>query len=349
MNRKNVYWSLLTILVLIIFISGCTPLIEKKNNVSQADQKIISGLKSRLNSNVINYDASYKRDHEVHHWGGHSGSTDYTEESNISIEVSNGQVTDYTIRHTQDSSYPDLKKDYYRYYDLSQNKLCQEEVVSESECEPITLNQPNLGGVLNGCKMSFSPNGRGECVCEGNSHPIEELPGFACSEDKNTDNMESEYGHAIYYPETKKSFCYYETRDKASEELWAFECNQENIELKPLVRNNLKPLTEVRCYQYVDYCYCKFDPVKTLVCSDDKPNNFDADTKRKIIDYLKDVTISSISEEDNEKGHCYSFSYDELDHNFCFDADGLITLAQWGRDLRPEGSTSVDINKIEKI
>jgi len=359
MNQKNMLFIILGIVILIIFISGCTKLVEEKPIeptptikepiVSEADQKIVSSLMDKLNSIVNNYESSFSIEHEVHSWAGHSGSTDYTAKSEITIEVSNGEVIDYTIQHTKEG-WPVEKEDYYKYYDKSQNKLCQEEIVSESSCNAISLNPPKLGGTLTGCKISLYPDGRGKCECNGDLKPIEDLPGFACSEDKNTDNMEIRYGHAIYYPETKQGFCYYETKDLSSEQLWAFECDQENIELKPLVTNNLEPLKNIKCYRYgYSSCTCNFDPVKTLVCSEDKPLNFDSETKSNILSYLENIEITSISEEDNQYGHCYTFSHDELDHTFCFNEQDIITFAKWGRDIREERSTSVDINKIEMI
>ncbi len=321
----------------------------RKPVVSEADQRIMVSLMDQLNSVVRNYEASYTKKHEVDSWAGHSGATHYTEESEISIDVSDGQITDYTMRHTREG-WPVEKEDYFKYYDKSQYKLCQEEIISESSCNAISLNPPKLGGTLIGCKISLYPDGRGKCECNGDLQPIEDLPGFACSEEKNTDNMELKFGHSIYYPETEKGFCYYEAKDKASEQFWAFECDQENIELKPLVSNNLEPLSNVKCYRYGhSSCTCTFNPVKTLVCSEDKPPNFDSDIKQEIIDYLKDVTISLISEEDKEYGHCYTFSYDELEHTFCFNEQKMITFAQWGKDIKRERSTSVDINKIEMI
>lgn len=359
MNQKNTFVIILGVIILIIFISGCTKLVEekpieptptvKKPVVSEANQTIIGALKTKLNSSINTYNASYSEEHEVHSYAGHSGATDYTEKSNITIKVTNGQVTNYTIKHTKEG-WPVEKEDYYKYYDKSKNKLCQEKIISESSCNTISLNPPELGKTLTGCKISLYPDGKGKCKCNGELKPIEDLSGFACSEDKNTENMTIRYGHAIYHPETKQGFCYYETNDPSSKQLWAFECNQENFELKPLVTNNLEPLKNITCYQYGhSSCICNFDPIKTLVCSKDKPLNFDSETKSNILNYLGNIKITSISEEDNQYGHCYNFSHDKLEHTFCFNEQNSITFAKWGKDIRRERSTSVNINKIEMI
>jgi len=359
MDRKNVLFIMLGMIILVIFISGCIKLIEEKlteptsvlkeSVVSKVNQKIITGLMDQLKSVVNNYEASYKKEQEVHSWADHSGAIDYIATSNISIKVSKGQVVEYTVKHIREGR-PVKKEDYYKYYDKSQDRLCKEEIVSKSGCNPVPLDPPKLGGTLTGCRLSLHPDGKGKCICDGELKPIEDYLGFACSEEKNTENMEIRYGHAIYYPETKKGFCYYEAKDKVTGELWAFECDQEDIELKPLVTNNLEPLSNVKCYRYGhNSCTCTFTPVKTLVCSKDKPSNFDADVKQEIIDYLKDVTISSISEEDNEYGHCYVFFYNQLEHIFCFNEEGLITFAQWGSNIRKARSASVNINRIENI
>lgn len=352
----NILFVMFGVIIFVIFISGCAKvpdksLAERTSNseqptVSGADQRIIISLMNRLNSVVNNYEASYKKVHEVSScaWGS-PGATSYEEESYISIEVSDGQITNYTLRYTKEGVRVE-KEDYFMYYDKSQNKLCKEQIVSESNCTLITLIPPKLGGILTGCKYDdFKP---------------EDLP--TCSEEKNTSNMILKDGYAIYYPETKKGFCYYEAMDNTTKEWWVFECDQKNIKLEPIITNNLEPLSNIKCEQhaqkytfkytrYVETCTCTFDPVKTLVCSEDEPNNnVDSDVKQEIIDYLKYVTISSISEQDNEYGHCYSFIYGKLRQIFCFNEQNLITFAQWGKNITdsPEGEF-VNINKIEMI
>ena len=106
MNWRNVFFVLVGIIILVIFISGCTQLVKEKitkntvSVVSQADQKIISDLMSKLKLNVPNYEASYKKSHEVDFWAGHSGATDYSEQYLIYINVIESQIDNYSMRYS---------------------------------------------------------------------------------------------------------------------------------------------------------------------------------------------------------------------------------------------------------
>jgi len=339
---------IILMIFLVIFVVLSIKLIWEERSFSQ-EEKAINSLKAKLSSVVNNYNASYFKEHEVHFWAGHSGATDYTSKSKISIKVSNGQVIEYSIKYSREG-WPVKSEDYYEYYDKSQNRLCREKIVSKSGCDPIPLNPPKLGGILRGCRLSLYPDGKGKCICDGELKPIEDYLGFACSEEKNTENMEIRYGHAIYYPETKRGFCYYEVRDLNSGQLWAFECDQENIELKPSITNNLEPLSNIKCYRYgYTSCVCTFNPVKILTCYEGEPSNFDFEVKSRILHYLEQVAITSISEENNTYGKCYTFFYDNLKHIFCFNEQNLITLAQWGKNITKENSRRVNIYKVKMI
>ena len=84
MYLKNFPFLLAGIIFLVIFISGCS---IKEPIIPQADQEMISNLMHKLNSNVLNYQGSYRKEHEFSSWAGHSGATDYDEESVIHITV----------------------------------------------------------------------------------------------------------------------------------------------------------------------------------------------------------------------------------------------------------------------
>lgn len=349
MNQKNLFIIFGTI-ILVIFISGYTQLVR---------EKIISNLMDQLNSDVINYSASYKKSHEIHYWGGQrSGATDYIDNSTIDITLQNNEVVNYSFRREfKGHPYGNLElqeRNYYEYYDKSKTGLCREISIEKSECEFSQFSPPKLGGKLQGCKVTRNlVTGRligyEECKCGEHAIPIEVIPGFACSEEVNTENMGpvSKNGYAFYYPETKEGFCYYTAKDLNTSEYWAFECTSD-IVLISTSKYNISNLEGAICKGYGDYCDCTFNPPKkSITCSKEIPDSFDAEIKKDLIEYLNEVGIKSITEEDNENGHCYSFFYNKLNHYFCFNEQNLITFAQWGIG-REGSSTGVDVNKIEK-
>lgn len=350
--------------VLVVLVSGCTQLTEKESVEtipekeepisSQADQILISDLMDRLDNKVMDYEGSYKRERDFHSGSRHSGTTCYTEESNITIEVDNGKILNYTRVYAVEGWTPRKKAD-FSYYDRSQDRFCHEQIVRKSEYDRISSSLPKLGGTLIGCKFGkgkIRNTKIGSCVCEyGDVVSIEYLLGFPCTEEKNTENMKLISRHVVYYPERGKGFCYYAAKDNATGEFWAFECNQEDVELKPLV-NNLENLSNVKCYitGVNNQCTCEFDPVNALFCSGYKPDDSDAGIKQKIIKHLTNATISSISEEDKEHGHCYNFSYHAVEHSICFNEKNLITFAQWREKRSGEsGHYRYDTNKFVKI
>lgn len=366
----NFYMKKLFILfcaiILVIFISGCTKLVEEKPIelipttvkepiVSEADQNIIASLKSGLNSIVNDYEASYNKVHEVHSSAAYSaGATDYTEKSIISIKVSYGQVIDYSIRHTKDG-WPFEQEDYYQVYDFSKKELCQQDVVGSSSCAysetPIA---PKMSGSVTGCKVK-SYGGKHVCLCNGEEKSIsinENIqPELPCSDSIQTSGLElwDEF-NIIYYPSTDQSLCYFVT--KSEDPRYAFECQNKNIKLLMSQIETDEELKNTVCrYSKYNYlCSCSFDNIKIqAVCEKETPLNFDSETKSNILSYLENIEITSISEEDNQYGHCYTFSHDELEHTFCFNEKDIITFAQWGGDISNERGTSVNINKIEMI
>lgn len=351
-------------IALVIF--GCLQLVKKNSQektpemkepvISQADQEIIYNLMSRLNSNVINYEASYKRGHEYHYWGGHSGATDNIEETIISIKVINGQIINCTIRFNNSNPYFPVEYTYYN----SETKLCERVIENDySSCRlsetPIA---PKMGGYVEGCKVN-SDGGRHLCICNGNEKSIsinENIePKMPCKEPIMTAGFElwDEF-NIIYYPETNQSLCYFVT--KSEDNRFAFECQNKNIKLIPvLTYGQLKNLKNTVC-RYAKYnhlCGCTFNFTINEICDENIPVNFDATAKSDILNYLRNIKITEkiteITEKDYEIGHCYSFLYNGLEHSFCFDEQNLITFAKWGKDSGQEGTINVDFEKIEKI
>lgn len=358
MNQKNILFIVLGIIILVIFISGYTKLVEKKLIepapvvkelvVSEADQKIVASLKNKFNSITNNYEVLYKKEHEVRSWSGGSGATDYIEKSKISIKVANGQVINYTIKYENGGT------NYYKVYDFSKQELCQQDVFTSSPCiyteTPIA---PDMSGSVMGCKVK-SYGGKYVCICNGEEKSIsisENIqPELPCTEAIQTSGLElwDEF-NIIYYPLTYQSLCYFVTKSK--DPRYAFECQNKNIKLIPQIETDQELKNTICRYSKYNYgCSCSFDPINISAgCQKETPSNFDSETKTNILSYLESIEIISISEEDNQYGHCYSFSYDELEHSFCFNEQDLLTFAQWGRDIHEEKSTSVDINKIEMI
>ncbi len=86
-------------------------------------------------------------------------------------------------------------------------------------------------------------------------------------------------------------------------------------------------------------------------CQKEIPSNFDFDMKETITKYLEGngVEVLSMSEKENEFGHCYIFFYMNLEHIFCFNEQKIITFAQWGRNITTKDTISIDINRFEII
>jgi|GEM_PF-3534796 len=329
----------------IILISGCVQ--------ERVNQEILSGLMEKLNSDSLNYVGSYEKKHEVYLWGGHSGATDYVEESNYSIEVENGQITNYTIRHVKGGR---SAQNYYKYYDKSSGESCQKDIVSSSKCvfseEPIP---PQMGDILEGCEVK-SYGGKHVCLCGEDEISIsisENIdPEMPCTESINTEGFElwDEF-NIIYYPENNQSLCYFVTKSK--EPRFAFECLNEHIELIPTINNTDEGLGNIICRysKYNHLCDCTFDPVETFSkCLEEVPENLDSETKKEIISYLDDINLNLLTKEDNTQyGTCYYVLDKNLKQTFCFDQENLIMFAQWGSNESTSRSTNININTIEKI
>jgi hypothetical protein len=371
-NRKNTYFVSIAIFALIVLIAGCAQPTEKKPAetppqitathektetgpaVSQADQKIVSDLMLQLNSDVANYAASYKKSREEIYWGGHSGATNKAYNSTISITIKNNEILNYSFRQEAEggpfSSFERQEENYYQYYNVSKKVLCTQKFIQYTECEaderPIP---PALGGKLTGCKATIYPDGYGKCICNGETIPIESSSGLPCSEKVNTENVTFKWidSSAIYYPENRTGICYFYGENLKTGEFWAFECENKPI-LMP-TGYNLTDFKGIKCQGPAMGACCEIIPQKELLsCSQENPINFDTEAKKEIIGYLQTVNITGISEEDNHNGHCYSFSYSNLNQTFCFDDQKLISFAQWGTNIKEAGLTNVDINRIEK-
>ncbi len=346
-------------LVIIVLVSGCINFINREDNesvvndsVSESTLESIRNLLSYLNYSVNNYNASYYIERNFSSWSGNPGSMDYKVKSKVFVLISNGSVINYTMKYCK-KGWPIEDEIYYVYYDRNKNKICKENLITRSECEPVQLIPPKMGRILNGCRVSFSPDGRDACECNGTLEPIDELLGFACSEKKNTYNMKLENGVLMYYPEKKEGFCYFIATDRDTGEFWAFECEQNDMELKPLVTNNVTPMTNVKCYDYTNFytnfCDCFFDPVWVLNCSNGTPMDFNTKIKHDIKEYLNNIRVASIVEKDDKNGHCFTFFFNNLEHIFCFDKRKIITFAQWGSNIREMRRTRIDINRIKLI
>lgn len=195
MTQKNILLIILSIIFLILFISGCIKLIEKKSieqtltikesNISKANQKIVTSLKNKLNSVVNNYEISYKKEHEVHSWAGHSGSTDYTEKSEIFIKVNDSQVTNYTIKYIKEG-FPVKEEDFYKIYNFTNKELCQKDFVSNSNCEKKI--PPNIDSQIKSNILSYLENINIVSIIEENN----------------------QYGHcySFFHDRLKHTFCF---------------------------------------------------------------------------------------------------------------------------------------------
>ena len=338
---------------------GCVQPAKENSQPNQKNQEAISELITRINSSAPNYDISYKKTQDIMYYSPYSaGGADEIITSGVSLGVRDGAVANYTMGYSASwGGYG--SENYSEYYNASQNETCTEQIVSGSDCNVIPISQ-TLGGNLTGCKDDLSPDGYGKCICNNFSMPISDLPGFACSENINTDNMTERYIWAFYYPEANKSFCYIEAKDNA-DQLWAIECNQ-NIILAPLITNNTEPLTDVKCFEDVGnqpgeptgFCSCTFYPVNTLSCTSGTPANDYQSEKQNMTEYLQYISdndsqdMSTVSEENNGYGHCYLFFYSNLMNTFCFDEQNLVTFAQWGSNVSGTGFANIDINTIER-
>ncbi len=120
---KNLF--IIPLLILVTFILGCTQLVQEENKPIPLNQEVLSEFISSLNTKVLDYSTTYMRENEVHLWGGHSGATDYTEESEVSIEVKNGIITNYTKQYLK-VGWPVKTEDYFESLDES-NQLCRNE------------------------------------------------------------------------------------------------------------------------------------------------------------------------------------------------------------------------------
>jgi len=324
----------------------CT-LIETVNQTSMTDLMV------QLESKVNDYNASYTKTHKYDSWGGHSGATSYSEEWNISIEVSEEEVTSYIMRYIKDTSYSE-DEDYYKIYNYSNKELCQYNVRASSSCVTSeTPMSPEMAGSIMGCEVRSS-GGSNSCVCDGEGKSINVRgriePELPCIENIQTDGLElwDEF-NIIYYPSTNESLCYFVTTSK-SDPKYAFECTNDHIELIPNIKTE-QDLENMICrYRKYNYgCSCSFDPINIKTgCEEETPLNFDSETKDTILKYVVSSKIISMEEQDNEYGHCYISSYNNLEHMFCFDERDGLTFAQWGKNLR-NGYSNVDNHKVVKI
>ncbi len=344
MDLKNTLFAI-GLVVVVVFIGSCAKSPAELPAAEEVVSEQVAGLMDRLNSTVGNYKASYKIEHEVHAWFGHSGATDYIEHSIVEISVLKNEVASYSFSNAVEGSLSPLElqeKNYYRYYDAPQKSLCTRKFIQTAKCEFGHSMPPKLGGKLTGCKATIFPDGRGKCICNGEPIPIEQ--GFACSEEVNTENMRLEdYGNSVYYPENGSGVCYYIAVELETGEQWAFECENRPV-LSPI---GLANFSGVKCESPGLDCFCDINPPQDILsCLQENPENFDSETKSSILNHLESIEIASISEEDNGYGRCYAFSHDGLEHTFCFNEQNRLTFAQWGRNITKDRITDVDINKI---
>jgi hypothetical protein len=341
-----------TVIISVILISGCAQ--DTGPVLSQEEQEIISSLMEKLNSPVSDYSGSYYQSITTSYYGGGSGSTNYLEEKNISIEVANNQVINYTKKHYKDGWPPNGKVNYYEYYNFSREAICKQHIVSSSGCsyseEPIP---PKMGDSKFGCRLKFD-GGKKFCICgdEEISIDISEdiQPELPCTETIQTDGLElGDEFNIIYYPSTDESLCYFVTG--SPEPSYAIECDNDNIKLIPDIIIPEEELNNAVCRyaRYNHLCDCTFDDVsRGTFCRGEIPSNYDLEIKEDIIEYLETIEILSISEDDSVNQHCFTFPSNGLEHKFCFNEQNILTFAEWGKDIREGRSRDVEINKIEK-
>jgi len=363
MHKMVIYSSITCILLLLLFTTGCTNVIKETPNDSEntydetviSEEKIIiDKMMNSLNIVVETYSGSYQKENKIYGSGRHSGASSYVEKSNTSIKIIDGVITNYSMSFIKEG-FPVSQENYKKNYDFSKKQTCKINIVSNSPCTyskvPIS---PEMGGVIDGCNLRFD-GGKPLCLCDGEEISISvhdvNLTELPCAEPVETEGFElwNEF-NIVYFQDRNESLCYFMTLSDYP--AYAFECENRNIELIPEIETDDELKNMVCKYSKANYvCSCSFDTVNAVAeCKEETPINYDFQEKTAILRYLESASISSISELDsNIFGHCYSFSYKDNTHTFCFNEQNLLTSAIYGINETSSTGRTVNTTEIKMI
>ncbi|MDD5337223.1 MAG: hypothetical protein PHS02_01955 [Candidatus ainarchaeum sp.] len=342
-------WIVLPLIFLVL--PGCLDQAAKEDKEFMLpNPQSVAALNASLQTDVADYEGTYQVEIYTTQGGCYkSGSRDENNKSVVSVKVSSGNVTNYSMEDEH----------VLQEYNAENWTLCTWQVTGGADCnrpqEPWELLPqwkielyfpiPNAtaeacpsadreyGGIAGNRPLCKTSNGS-ESRPEDSAHLFRNIStaGLVFKKDIGTK-------WSYYRPENKTGMCLLDAKNPSTNESWVVKCGSENFDgMEPNVSvdTDISVLKNVTCEASDRVCICIFDTVamKPKVCMlSSEPPSPDAQMKTQILLFLAAKQIDAFEvKADSAYGTCYSRFRDGMVQKFCFE-DSLLTYASFGHNL----------------